>query len=250
MVTLLETSYYYGVSCFIPVLRMDIENVILAIAPIANQTIIKYLSPRNCCIMLDSPECRYIFALLEKDLPGYLKYHTVAHTMDVYTQAERIAGQEGVAGRELELLLVAAAYHDSGYLYQREGHEFRSCDIAEENLLKFNYNPNEIAIVRSVIMATRLPQHPKSHIEQIICDADLDYLGRDDFFETGEGLYREMLHYGIVSNEIEWDQLQLQFLESHQFFTETSKRNRNEKKQENINALKAKLGIADGRNLL
>ena len=194
--------------------------------------------------MLNSPECRHILVILEKDLPGHLKYHTVAHTMDVYNRAEAIAGQEGITGRELELLLVAAAYHDSGYLYLREGHENKSCNIAEESLRNFDYSADEIGVIRSVIMATQLPQNPKSLIEQIICDADLDYLGRDDFFETGEGLYQEMLYYGIVSNEKEWNQLQLNFLESHHFFTETSKRNRNEKKQENINALRAKLGIS------
>jgi uncharacterized protein len=194
--------------------------------------------------MLNSPECRYILGILENNLPAHLKYHTVAHTLDVCTQAEFIAAQEGVKGRELELLLVAAAYHDSGYLYQREGHEIRSCDIAGESLQKFNYGGRDIEMINSVIMATKLPQSPESLIGQIICDADLDYLGRDDFFETGEGLYQEMLYYGIVSNEKEWNQLQLSFLESHHFFTETSKRNRNEKKQENINALRAKLGIS------
>ena len=191
--------------------------------------------------MLQRPECTYILEKLRKDLPAHLEYHTLAHTLDVYTRSEAIAEAEGLSGRELELLLVAAVYHDSGYLYQRVDHEGRSCLIAKEVLPGYGYNEEDIEEICRIIMATKLPQNPKSLAEQIICDADLDYLGRDDFFTTGEGLYHEMLHAGVVSNQKGWDIIQVNFLENHRFFTKTSIALRNAKKQENLNQLKATL---------
>ncbi|WP_294818614.1 HD domain-containing protein [uncultured Flavobacterium sp.] len=191
--------------------------------------------------MLQRPECAYMLDKLRTDLPKHLKYHTLGHTLDVYNRAMDIAIQEGVTGRNLDLLLVAAVYHDAGYLYQRLEHENRSCAIACEILPAYGYMQNDIDAICRIIMATQLPQNPKSLAEQIICDADLDYLGRDDFFTTGEGLYHEMLHDGVIANETEWNVIQVKFLESHRYFTPTSIARRNAKKQENLNQLKAKL---------
>lgn len=191
--------------------------------------------------MQQRPECTYMLEKLRNDLPKHLKYHTLGHTLDVYNRAEAIAKQEGVTGRMLELLLVAAVYHDSGYLYQRIQHENRSCEIAGEILPGYGYTAEDIDEICRIIMATQLPQNPNSLAGQIICDADLDYLGRDDFFEVGEGLYQEMLYAGVVANEKEWDTIQIKFLENHSFFTPTSIALRNTKKQENLNRLKARL---------
>lgn len=191
--------------------------------------------------MLQRPECAYMLDKLRNDLPKHLKYHTLEHTLDVYSRAEAIAKQEGLTGRMLELLLVAAVYHDAGYLYQRVQHEDRSCEIAREVLPGYGYNAEDIDEICRIIMATQLPQNPGSLAEQIICDADLDYLGRDDFFATGEKLYQEMLHAGVIANEKEWDAIQVKFLENHRFFTPTSVALRSAKKEENLNTLKAKL---------
>ncbi len=187
------------------------------------------------------PECAYMLDKLRNELPKHLKYHTPEHTLDVYGRAEAIAAKEGLTGRMLELLLVAAIYHDAGYLHQRVKHEDRSCEIAREVLPGYGYPDEDIDTICRIIMATQLPQSPDSLAGQIICDADLDYLGRDDFFTTGEGLYHEMLHDGVVANEKEWDIIQVKFLENHRFFTQSNIALRNAKKQENLNQLKAKL---------
>lgn len=191
--------------------------------------------------MRQRPECTYMLDKLRDELPKHLKYHTLGHTLDVYSRAEAIAKAEGLSGRMLELLLVAAVYHDAGYLHQRVQHENRSCEIAREVLPGYSYTDEDIDEICRIIMATQLPQNPNSLAEKIICDADLDYLGRDDFFTTGEGLYHEMLHDGVVANEKEWDAIQVKFLESHRFFTSTNIALRTEKKQDNLNRLKAKL---------
>jgi uncharacterized protein len=80
-------------------------------------------------------------------------------------------------------------------------------------------------------------------LEEILADADLDYLGRDDFFIIGETLYREFKTLGIVNNEEEWNQLQVRFLENHHYFTKTSVNLRQAKKEEHLKQVKAKLNI-------
>jgi hypothetical protein len=94
-----------------------------------------------------------------------------------------------------------------------------------------------------MIRATKVPQNPQTLLEEIICDSDLDYLGRDDFFSIGEGLYKEFRIQKIVSNEEEWNQLQVSFLESHHYFTKTSNERRKKGKQLNLEKIKEKINL-------
>ena len=161
-----------------------------------------------------------------------LTYHNKEHTMDVVHQCERIAKDEGFEdGHELYLLRIAALYHDTGFLKTYFNHEEMSCRIFTEDAALFNFSEEDKELVRHLIMATKLPQTPKTMLEKIICDADLDYLGRNDFFTIATGLQKEFLHYEIVHSEDEWHQLQVKFLTTHQYHTESSRRCREEQKK-------------------
>lgn len=172
------------------------------------------------------PEHSFMLDKLKKELPSYLHYHRLEHTIDVYECAGYLAKQENINEADTRLLLTAAIYHDSGYLYQSEGHEERSCIIARENLVSYGYSDTEINGICNLIMATKVPQMPNTPLEQIICDADLDYLGRTDFYDLGDRLFREMTHLGTIKNREDWNKLQIEFLKNHHFFTDTSKKTR------------------------
>jgi uncharacterized protein len=193
--------------------------------------------------MLSLPQIhQHVIGKLEKGLSPALTYHNVAHTLDVFKHVIEIAEQEGIENdEELLLLKVSALYHDVGFLHVYSGHEETSCAIAADELGSFGFTKDQIEKVCGMIRATRVPQQPKTQLEEIICDSDLDYLGRDDFFEIGEGLYNEFLVQKIVSNEREWNMLQVRFLESHQYFTETAKKRRQQVKQRNLEKVKEKL---------
>lgn len=90
-------------------------------------------------------------------------------------------------------------------------------------------------------MATKIPQSPKDHLGQILADADLDYLGRDDFFAIANQLCDELLMFGIINNEDDWNMLQIKFFESHHYFTKTAIELRNKKKLEHLAIIKSKL---------
>lgn len=92
-----------------------------------------------------------------------------------------------------------------------------------------------------MIMATRLPHSPSSKLEKVLCDADLDYLGRDDFYEVGGRLFQEMKKHGIVETEREWNLVQKTFLESHRYHTAFSQSHREPKKQERLQEIVSSL---------
>lgn len=183
----------------------------------------------------------FILKKLKKELPKNLTYHSAEHIKDVYRSAKILASMEGVDGEELTLLLTAVLFHDSGFLRQQVDHETISCQIVREHLPSYDYTDDQINRICGMIMATKIPQDPHNLLEEIICDADLDYLGRDDFFKIGNGLYEELCMYGIIDNEEQWNKIQVRFLEKHRYFTKSAKKLRKEKKQEYIKVVKAKL---------
>ncbi len=184
---------------------------------------------------------KHIMAKLKKELPKNLTYHSLGHIKDVYTAAETLAKMEDITGEEHTLLLTAVLFHDSGFLRQQKDHEAISCEFVREILPKFDYTPDQIDRICGMIMATKIPQTPHNRLEEIICDADLDYLGRDDFFKIGNYLYDELSMYGLINNENEWNKLQERFLEGHHYFTTSAINLRKGKKDEYLAQIKEKI---------
>ena len=182
-----------------------------------------------------------ILTKLKENLSENLSYHSVSHVKDVLKAVEQIAKSEGIDGENLMLLKTAALFHDTGFLYGSKDHEAKSCDIAQEYLPEYGYSQEQIDVIKGMIMATKIPQMPQNHLEQILADADLDYLGRDDFFTIGDKLYEELAMFGIISSERDWNLLQETFLNNHSYFTKTAIESRNQKKQENLDLVKSKL---------
>lgn len=90
-------------------------------------------------------------------------------------------------------------------------------------------------------MATKIPQTPLSKLEEIICDADLDYLGRDDFYPTSNLIFLELKAQGFVTAENEWNLTQIKFFKQHRFFTSTTKKLRQQKKQLHLEMIEASI---------
>lgn len=180
----------------------------------------------------------YILNRLEKELPKHLYYHNVKHTMDVAIGVEVIGTAEGVTREELLLLKTAGLFHDMGQIVQSKGHEEISCKYARDILPKFGYSDAQISMISKVIMATQLPPNPKSKLERIICDADLDYLGRRDFIPVSDALFEELKVQNIITDINEWNKLQIKFISGHKYYTDFAQQNREVNKQQQIDRLK------------
>jgi HD superfamily phosphodiesterase len=169
-----------------------------------------------------------------------LYYHSISHTLDVFTSVRKIALSEGIGEHDLELLMVAALFHDTGFLVKADGHEEISCQYAKDHLFHIGFTLPEIELICGMIRATKIPQKPQNLLEEIIADADLDYLGRDDFFTIGGQLFNELKARNVVNEESEWDQIQIKFLENHRYFTGTAQTLRGEQKEKHLQKIKSK----------
>ena len=178
---------------------------------------------------------------MERELPKYLCYHNLKHTIDVGIQSEILGRGEGISDEEMLLLKTAALFHDSGQTIQTCDHEMLGTGIASEILPKFGYTPEQITAISEIIMATKLPPQPKSLLQKIICDADLDYLGRSDFIPVSNMLYKELHEQNLIDSINDWNKLQIKFLTNHQYFTKTANILREVNKQTQIERLKKEI---------
>ncbi len=167
---------------------------------------------------------QFILNKLRNELPDQLGYHGLHHTMDVLKMAAELCESEGVSQHERVLVKTAALFHDAGFVKNKHaGHEAEGCRLVQELLPRFGYQPEDIDCICRMIMSTKIPQSPTNLLEQILCDADLDYLGRDDFFSIGDSLFRELQAYSLIGDEQTWNRLQVSFLSAHRFHTNTNK---------------------------
>jgi len=173
----------------------------------------------------------FIINKLETELTEELTYHGLHHTLDVLNITEELCKKLGVGDYETTLLKTAALYHDAGFTESRTEHEQIGCQIAKSNLPNFSYTTAEIDLICGMIMATKIPQSPKNFLEEIICDADLDYLGRDDFHKIGATLFQELKNYKMLDSEEKWNRIQVGFIGNHSYFTSVCKQNRSPQKQ-------------------
>ncbi len=180
----------------------------------------------------------YALSRLENELPAFLTYHCVRHTRDDVVQAaDNLAAHEGVDGHSLLLLRTAAWYHDIGFVEQQIDHEAIGVRIAALILPRFGYSVTDIATIGGMIMATKLPQSPQTILEQVMADADLDGLGRADFWERNRDLRAELNAKGSTPTDREWYSDQLDFLRGHSYWTVSAHALRDGQKQRNIDTL-------------
>ena len=179
---------------------------------------------------------------LEKELPDYLYYHNVKHTVDVVTEVELIGWAEGISDDDILILKTAALFHDAGHTVAYDEHEYHGTMLARSILPEYGYNDAQIERICEVIMATRMPPSPKNLLEKIICDADLDYLGRSDMIPVSNTLYKELKEQDKIGTLSEWNRLQVKFITGHQYFTSTAQSLREVNKQKQIERIRELIG--------
>jgi predicted metal-dependent HD superfamily phosphohydrolase len=162
----------------------------------------------------------YVFDLFKNSLPTQVVYHNFNHTMRVVEASNEIAIAENISESELEILLMAAWFHDTGFTMSHKEHEEHSKEIASKFLKSKGVTDSKIKEVQSVIDATKMPQKPQSKMDKIICDADLFHLGSVDFKKKSNLLRSEWEQTcNHVKSDIEWYSSNEKFLAEHKYFT-------------------------------
>ncbi len=175
-----------------------------------------------------------VFDILNTKLPEALTYHSPDHTAHVVEKADFICRQENVGGRDLFLVKVAALFHDIGFIRQRKNHEEVGCEICREKLAKHNFDAKEIEVICGMIMATKIPQNPKTLLEKIVADADLEYLGTDLYYPISQNLFLEFKHYDPSLTINRFDEIQANFMRRHHYHTDYCIKHLEDKKQQHL----------------
>ena len=179
----------------------------------------------------------FLIDKLERELSPDLTYHNAQHTISVLHATQVLCEHENLDQYHTKILITAALFHDAGFLRSYHDHEEKSCHLAKEYLPQFGYVEKDIDNICRLIMATKLPQQPSDVFESVICDADLHYLGTDDYFLIAENLFKEYKTLDIVKNREEWKRMQIQFFNSHRYFTRAAIEKYEKKKEENFRLL-------------
>jgi predicted metal-dependent HD superfamily phosphohydrolase len=180
--------------------------------------------------------------LLTNKISKNLRFHTLRHTQEVVAACEKIAEFQQVPPEDREALIIAAWFHDTGYVGgEAKDHETLSVQMAADFLNQHNADAAFSTKVIGCINATRIPHLPTNLLEEIICDADLSHLGTDEFKEKSKLLRAELEEFGgkEVSKK-SWRKINIRFLEGHKYFTSYGQRNLQPGKEKNLAELTEK----------
>ena len=174
---------------------------------------------------------KQVLTNLEANLPSSLTYHALDHTLDVLNVCNQYIRREQLPEEERYLLRTGAIVHDMGFLQGSANHEEVGAGMAEVIMKDLGINEKDIELVKGLVMATKIPQNPQNHLQRIICDADLDYLGRQDYPEISKRLFMELKNMNVISTAQQWKELQINFLKAHHYHTPYAIKNREPQKQ-------------------
>ncbi len=184
----------------------------------------------------------YVNQLLQDKLAPHFVYHNLQHTLDVVEAAILIGRQEHLRDDQMEAVITAAYLHDIGYTVQADGHEDHSIKLSKEFLTEVKADESLVTKVLGCIEATKMPQKPKSLIEQVICDADLYHLSSTEYFDKAELLRAEFSSVEEDSiTESEWLDMSTLFIGNHSYFTDYGKRVLDPEKRRNLKKIKKRL---------
>jgi len=184
----------------------------------------------------------YILHRLENELDPKLVYHSLKHTLNVEKAVIKYGELEGLNERDLILTRTAALFHDAGFIVQYDNNEHLGVNLFKSIAKSYGYSEEDVAKVERIILVTIAHNKPKDLCEQIICDADLDYLGRSDYHKIANRLFVERQNFGITFSEKEWLSIQINYLENiHHYYTASARQIRSEGKAQHLAELKVKL---------
>lgn len=179
-----------------------------------------------------------IIDILNSKLSKDLHYHGVHHTLDALNTCKVYLKHNSINAHDAKLLRLGVLLHDIGFTETNDEHEQKSAEIAKRLLDQYDFSNEDIDIIIGLILTTKVPQQPKTLLEKIICDVDLDYLGRSDFYAISNQLFQELKALHVLDDFDEWNKLQIRFLEAHRYHTDFAIENRQPQKEQRIEELK------------
>ena len=180
-----------------------------------------------------------IFDDLSNILDGNYSYHNLDHTKRVISAAVKIGSNYDLSDKDWRCLLTACLLHDYGFIKSHIEHEKISVKFSSQILPKYGFSENEIEIINSLILVTKLEKKPKNLLESIIRDSDLEYLGSEDFIKISPLLKKEWINCEVVKSDSEFYKIQYEFILNHSFYTDFMIKNSIKQKKVNLDYSKS-----------
>ncbi len=188
---------------------------------------------------------KHIFQFFKERLDSIYVYHDYTHTFETVEAVRELGVGNELKKKELEMVQLAAWFHDTGYVDTVEGHEEASLKYARAFLEEHEYPAEKIEIIEACILSTKMPQNPKNIYEEVLCDADLHHLGSKNFFEKSSLLRLEWANRkALDGDDIGNLKDEIAFLSTHRYHTPFAQLNLNQRKFKNVRALKENLQAA------
>ena len=180
----------------------------------------------------------YVEKFIREQVDDRYVYHNFQHTYAVVEAARALARYYDLSERDHLVIEIAAWFHDTGYAEGWENHELRGAELAAKFLEEHGQPAQLIQDVRGGILATRMPQHPHTFLEQIIADADVSHLGEASYWDRCGRVRQEFaLTRDIIMSDQEWIDFELGFMLTHEFHTEAGREMYGEGKSKHIRQL-------------
>jgi putative nucleotidyltransferase with HDIG domain len=187
--------------------------------------------------------------LLREKLPPWSVYHSVEHTREVVAACEEIGQASKLNKSDLEIVLLAAWFHDTGYTEAVEGHEEVSVEILRRYLVDQNYPQTKLEQAAECILVTKVSAQPLTLPEKVMRDADMLHMGRKSFFAKSDLLRLEMeKRQGKTYSDLEWLRTNLEFIARNQFYTEYTRAEYGKRREKNLLTLQNLIRDAEERS--
>jgi predicted metal-dependent HD superfamily phosphohydrolase len=184
----------------------------------------------------------HVEALFRAKKPDWARFHNFEHAKAVAKACREIGTASRLSPEDLEVVTLAAWFHDVGYLECGEGHEEKSAEMAASFLRKNRYPEEKITQVVQCIRSTKLPQRPNNLMEQVLCDADIAHLASKNFPVLTRLIRVEIEHRrGRRFNDVEWLTMNFDFVSRHRYHTEYARASFAVQLERNVAALKKEL---------
>jgi predicted metal-dependent HD superfamily phosphohydrolase len=193
----------------------------------------------------------FVIDFFEKNHKPIYTYHNIEHTENVVKQATKIAGILEFSEEDIETVVLAAWFHDTGYFKGFIKHEIISGEIAEKFLKEHDYPIERINRVICAIQNTKIPYTScDCPISMVLCDADLQHLASKNFMKSSDKLREErsaLLNHEF-STKTYWEET-LNFLKRHTYRTDYGKKILAKKKELNIQKVTEKVNSYQNKEI-
>lgn len=187
---------------------------------------------------LVSEAAAFVYNTYKEKLPESILFHTYQHTVDVTAAAEKIVGKSTLDERSQVLVMLAAWFHDTGYVESYEDHAEASVRIAAAFLEPRSLSDEDTEEVAAMIRYVHSGEEPRTQEEAVLHDANYSFAGDKLFFDRSSRLRMEWERtLGCIFTDREWAERQLAYLTSIRFYTQYGKKKYERRRHKNLRAV-------------